>query len=172
MASTNNCKDFWEKAAPLIAITEKHPFLVAMVDGTLPLENFRYYVVQDALYLHDFADCLERLSHTCTRSSEGEDLSTATDSDSDRLQAFARGAREAELSLHHSFFAEWSISADGVEQMPNTLMYTSYMKRVVSTRPYAEGLAVMLPCFWVYAHVGEAMLKLRTQLGDRLVVDA
>ena len=152
-------KDFWEKAAPLIAVTEKHPFLVAMVDGTLNMENFRYYVVQDALYLNDFADALRILSKN-----EG-----ITKADSDRLEAFAVGAEEAELALHNSFFKQWEISADGVEQMPHSLLYTSYMKRIVATRSHAEGLAVLLPCFWVYAHVGEAMLKLRTQLGDRCV---
>ena len=54
-------QQFWNAAAPLISITENHPFLVAMVDGTLDIEKFRYYAVQDALYLTDFADCLKRL---------------------------------------------------------------------------------------------------------------
>lgn len=150
-------KDFWEKAAPLIAVTEKHPFLVAMVDGTLKMENFRYYVVQDALYLKDFADALRLLG-------KNEGIAKA---DSERLEAFAVGAEEAELALHNSFFKQWEISAEGVEQMPHSLLYTSYMKRIVATRSHAEGLAVLLPCFWVYAHVGEGMLRLRTQIGDR-----
>jgi thiaminase len=153
-------KDFWDKAAPLIAVTEKHPFLVAMVDGTLHLDNFQYYVVQDALYLKDFADSLRLLS-----------LNAGIDkADSERLHAFAVGAEEAELALHRSFFAQWGIlPEEGAEQMPHTLLYTSYMKRIVATRPHAEGLAVLLPCFWVYAHVGEAMLQLRRQLGDGYV---
>jgi thiaminase len=45
-----SAQDFWDAAAPLIAVTEKHPFLVAMVDGTLNMDSFRYYVVQDALF--------------------------------------------------------------------------------------------------------------------------
>lgn len=146
----------WDAAAPLIAVTEKHPFLVAMVDGTLNMESFRYYVVQDALYLADFADCLERLSS-----------GTDNEEDAKRLEAFATGAEEAEMCLHNSFFTEWNISAKGVEQMPNCLLYTSYMKRIVATRCHAEGLAVLLPCFWVYMHVGKCMLKLREELGDR-----
>ena len=126
-----------------------------MVDGTLDMESFRYYVVQDALYLGDFADCLQRLS----KGAENEH-------DAKRLEAFAKGAQEAEMELHNSFFAEWDISAEGVEQMPNTLLYTSYMKRIVATRCHAEGLAALLPCFWVYMHVGKQMLQLRKDLGD------
>ena len=34
----------WDAAAPMIAVTEKHPFLVSMVDGTLAEENFMYYL--------------------------------------------------------------------------------------------------------------------------------
>lgn len=149
----------WDTAADLIAVTEKHPFLVAMVDGSLDVTNFRYYVVQDALYLADFADCLRRLA--CN---EG-----VSQTDSDRLNSFAKGAEEAELALHQSFFVEWKISAEGAEQMPNCLLYTSYMKRIVATKCHAEGLAVLLPCFWIYHHVGKCMLKLREEMGDRYV---
>lgn len=151
-----SAQDLWNAAAPLIRVTENHPFLVAMVDGTLDMESFRYYVVQDALYLADFADCLRRLSKG------------ATGDDATRLEAFAKGAEEAEMDLHNSFFQQWDISADGVEQMPNSLLYTSYMKRIVATRCHAEGLAVLLPCFWVYMHVGKNMLRLRESLGGKV----
>ena len=53
--------------------------------------------------------------------------------------------------------------------MPNCLLYTSYMKRIVATKCHAEGLAALLPCFWVYMHVGKCMLKLRDNLGTRYV---
>jgi thiaminase/transcriptional activator TenA len=147
---------FWDAAASMIAVTEKHSFLVAMVDGTLAQENFQYYVIQDALYLKDFADCLRRLAP-----------SAATKKDSDRFSEFAKGAEEAELALHNSFFVQWKISDQGAEQMPNSLLYTSYMKRIVATKSHAQGLACLLPCFWVYMHVGQCMLKLRKELGDR-----
>lgn len=147
---------FWDAAVPLISVTEKHPFLVAMVDGTLNLDAFRYYVLQDALYLKDFADCLRRLGKN-----DGIDAA-----DAERLESFAKGAEEAEMSLHNSFFVEWGISDKGIELMPHTLLYTSYMQRVVATRCHAEGLAVLLPCFWVYMHVGKCMLKLRDELAD------
>ena len=30
-----------------------HPFVMQMADGTLPMEKFRYYMLQDYLYLKD-----------------------------------------------------------------------------------------------------------------------
>ena len=121
----------------------------------LDLENFRYYAIQDALYLTDFAYCLRKLGSN----------PNIDGADSERLNELARGAEEDEKELHRSFFQKWEIDASGATAMPNTLMYTSYMIRVVTTRCYAEGLAVLLPCFWVYMHVGKCMLKLREELG-------
>lgn len=153
--------DLWDiHYDSLICKTEKHPFLVAMVYGTLDINCFQYYVIQDALYLHHFADCLRRLSQ---HPSIVHDASSQQ-----KLKGFAIGAEEAELSLHNSFFQQWNIptSRDSDEQMPYTLLYTSYMKNIVTTGTYEEGLAVLLPCFWVYGHVGDILLKLRHELGD------
>ncbi len=147
---------FWHASNSIISATEKHSFLTAMVDGSLSQDKFVYYVLQDALYLTDFADCLDQLSKKSTNPAHAK-----------RLRELAKGAEEDEKELHRSFFKKWNINDnDGVRPMPNTLMYTSYMLRVVSQRPYAEGLAVLLPCFWVYMHVGKEMLKLRENLGD------
>lgn len=87
-------QSFWKTAEPLITLTEKHPFLVAMVDGTLEEENFKYYVIQDALYLKDFALGLRLLA-------KNPDIS---EDDSKRLNEFAYGAEVAEMDLHNSFF--------------------------------------------------------------------
>ena len=156
----------WDGAASMIGITEKHEFLVSMVDGTLAEENFRYYVIQDALYLTDYAECFRILARK----------SGISQSDSDRLMAFAKGAEEDEKELHRSFFKDWKITgADEAKAMPNTLLYTSYLLQVCSTRSHAEGLAAMLPCMWIYWHVGKCMLQLREELdkaGNRKAVPA
>ena len=149
----------WDAASPLISVTEKHPFLVSMVNGTLNLDNFRYYAIQDAFYLTDFSDCLHRLGDRIMVEWKDEKLSK-------RLHQFGTTAEEDEKELHRSFFKNWCIDASDAKVQPNTLLYTSYMLRVVATRPIAEGLAVLLPCFWIYHHVGQVMLELRDKLGD------
>ena len=90
-------QSFWDAAAPLISVTERHPFLVSMVDGTLNLENFTYYAVQDALYLKDYADCLRLL---------GEKMADLNPAVSRRLHQFAVGAEEDEKELHRTFFKQ------------------------------------------------------------------
>lgn len=155
-------QSLWDAAADLIKITETHPFLIAMVDGTLSLDSFRYYAVQDALFLTDFESCLTRLA--TTMSVEMKDDDDTKEASIKRINELAIGIDEAEKELHRSFFTQWDIDASNATSMPNTLLYTSYMMRIVSTRPYAEGLAVLLPCFWVYMHIGKRMLKLREEL--------
>ena len=87
-----SAQDLWDSAKSIIDVTEKHSFLVSMVDGSLDLKNFRYYVVQDALYLHDFYDCLRRLG----------DCPGIPADESKRLYEFAQGAKDAEMQLHKS----------------------------------------------------------------------
>ena len=35
----------------------EHPFVLGIQNGTLDAEKFRYYIVQDYLYLEDYAKC-------------------------------------------------------------------------------------------------------------------
>ena len=154
-----SAQSFWDAAAPLISVTEKHPFLVSMVDGSLNLDKFKYYAIQDAYYLTDFANCLGRLGDRILAEEGNVELSK-------RLHQFGKTAEEDEKELHRSFFKQWNIDDTDSQVMPNTLLYTSYMLRIVATRPIAEGLSVLLPCYWVYHYVGKCMLKLRDQLGD------
>jgi thiaminase/transcriptional activator TenA len=53
------------------------------------------------------------------------------------------------------------ISEDEVRStpvMPTTLAYTSYLLRACHQGSFAEGLAAVLPCYWIYAEVGSALL--------------
>lgn len=49
-----------------------HPFVMALGDGTLPMESFKGYLVQDYLYLvrcqhvHDACLCVRVLTLCCT----------------------------------------------------------------------------------------------------------
>ena len=44
----------YERAKALWPRYLTHPFVTEMADGTLPKEKFRYYMVQDYLYLRDY----------------------------------------------------------------------------------------------------------------------
>ena len=130
----------WAASEAAVTASAEHEFLLAMLSGELAPRCFQYYVRQDRLYLLDFALALRRLAAL----SEGEDV--------EALRAFADGADVAEASLHESFFAAWGVDATALlqdDQAPTTLAYTSFLLRCVADGR-AEGLAALLPCFWVW----------------------
>ena len=48
-------ESLWTEAGPIWAAIQRHPFLVELRQGALPLDTFRYYVTQDYHYLEAFA---------------------------------------------------------------------------------------------------------------------
>src|SRR3989304_3473077 len=55
MSFTEEC---WRSIGDIYAAILRHPFVVGLTDGSLPRESFRFYVVQDALYLRGLARAL------------------------------------------------------------------------------------------------------------------
>ena len=140
-------EDLWERIRPLFARILEHPFLQGLTDGSLPEPAFRFYVVQDALYLRDFARGLALLAGRAP-----EDGWVVTFSD------HARTAIVVERELHETFFRAWGLTDEEVYSTPPApvnLLYTSYLIRVAYERPFHEALGAFLPCYWIYWEVGK-----------------
>ncbi|MCS7207503.1 MAG: thiaminase II [Dehalococcoidia bacterium] len=139
----------WRSIEDIFSRILAHPFLQGLTDGTLPEEAFRFYVVQDALYLRDFARGLALLGAKAPQDAW--------------LMKFAQDARDAlqvERALHEAFFAHWGLTPEQVYATPlapTNLLYTSYLLRVAYERPFYEGVAAFLPCYWIYLEVGKAL---------------
>jgi len=129
----------------------RHPFIRGLTDGTLPEEAFRFYVIQDALYLRDYARGLALLGAKAPQDQW--------------FMMFAEHARETivvERALHESFFRDWKLSDEEVYSTPMTpsnLLYTSYLLRVAYDRPFPEMMGCFLPCYWIYWEVGKELEK-------------
>eukprot|EP00667_Euglena_gracilis_P009016 EG_transcript_9142 len=149
-------EDAWASASRIVSATEQHPFLGGLLDGTLPLPCFQYYILQDYEYLRRFSDCLARLaSHPgCPDAAAAQ-----------QLRHFSEEAKAVEGGHHREFLTECGVSVEAAAPSPTTLLYTSFMVRVVATEAFAEGLAALLACFWVYAHIGKLLLHRRQQTG-------
>jgi len=129
----------------------RHPFIRGLTDGTLPEETFRFYVIQDALYLRDYARGLALLGAKAPQDQW--------------LMMFVEHARETivvERALHESFFRDWKLSDEEVystPMAPTNLLYTSYLLRVAYDRPFPEIMGCFLPCYWIYWEVGKELEK-------------
>ena len=50
--------ELWSAMSPIYEAILRHPFVTGLTDGSLDRERFRFYAVQDALYLREFARAL------------------------------------------------------------------------------------------------------------------
>jgi thiaminase/transcriptional activator TenA len=128
-----------------------HPFITGLTDGSLPAAAFSFYVIQDAVYLRAYARALALVAAKAT--------------DPAAIEMFARHAAEAisvERQLHGSLLADLGIdpvAAAAAEPAPANLAYTSYLLAVTATGSYAEGVAAVLPCYWIYWEVGKHLVQ-------------
>ena len=142
-------RTLWRAIEPIYASILAHPFLRGLTDGSLPQEAFRFYAVQDALYLRDFA---RALSLAASRAPREEWIIMFND--------HAAGALRVERTLHESFFNEFGLSPEAVAATPlapTNLAYTSYLLAVAHCGPFHEAVAALLPCYWIYWEVGKTL---------------
>ena len=144
-------ESLWVSIEDIYGKILKHPFIQRLIDGSLDEEAFRFYVIQDALYLRDYARGLALLGAKAPHDHW--------------LMMFVEHARDVivvERALHESFFKDWQLSEEDVNSTPmapTNLLYTSYLLRIVYERPFPEVLGCFLPCYWIYWEVGKELEK-------------
>lgn len=130
-----------------------HPFLRELHAGTLAMERFTYFVLQDYVYLLDFAQVL------CHGAAKSPNLET--------LEMFARhalGAVEVERSFHASFGKSLGLSRqqlDAVSKGPLTQGYIDHLQSVARGGTLPEIVAAVLPCYWIYGETGRRLFRNR-----------
>ena len=50
--------ELWASAEATYAEILRHPFLTGLADGSLDVQAFRFYLIEDAYYLREFARAL------------------------------------------------------------------------------------------------------------------
>ncbi len=135
-------KEAWEAVEPLYHEILEHPFNLELSNGTLEKSRFQFYMKQDSLYLVDFA---RALAIAASKAETPEDIVLLLD--------FSKGAIVAERGLHQHYFELFDIKLD-VDKAPGCFSYTNFLISTCTHKSYAEGIAALLPCFWIYREVG------------------
>jgi thiaminase/transcriptional activator TenA len=143
--------ELWDRgAARVYDEILRHPFITGLTDGTLDHDAFRYFIVQDSHYLRAYSRALSMVSARAT--------------DEDAVEMFARHSAEAiavERELHAGLLGSLDLTPADVDRIgsgPTTTAYMSYLTAVCATGTYAEAVAAVLPCYWIYREVGRALL--------------
>jgi len=123
------------------------PFLNELADGSLPMEKFRFYMAQDALYLDNMARAMAVIAARVTET--GNILS---------FLRFSQMAIEVEQALHASFFKNYGVIKRTTMQ-PACHHYMHYLKSTAAYDAVEVAMASVLPCFWIYKKVGDHIYK-------------
>ncbi len=144
-------KDLWHSITSIYDEIVAHPFLRGLTDGTLTEERFRFYILQDAVYLREYARALSLVG---VRSRDEGALVM--------FNEHSAGAINVERSLHEVFLEDLGVArekAEATAPSPTTLAYTSFLLKTVALGDYPEALGAVLPCYWIYREVGKALLE-------------
>ena len=141
-----------DAAAPIWENCLKHPFVTGIGDGTLSVEKFRYFMLQDYLYLFDYARVFA--------------LGVVKARDPRLMRTFAANVDAilgGEMEIHRTYMARLGITEEqvfAVKPALDNLSYTNYMLSVASTGGPAEIVASILACSWSYAEIGQALARI------------
>ena len=139
-------QEAWARNSALFQATLEMPFNRELADGTLSIERFRHYMIQDAHYLVGFGRALA--------------VAAARADDSDTVVQLAAAAQEAvvgERELHNGFMKQHGVTPEqfaATPLSPTAEHYTSYLLATAWGEPWPVAMAALLPCFWIYAEVG------------------
>ncbi len=127
----------------------RHPFVLALAEGTLEPAAFRAYLVQDYRFLVHFA-----------RAHALAVLKADTLAD---MRAAARGIGailDREMDLHVRYCAGWGITADELEATPEHPANVAYTRFVIDAGLAGDALdlaVALAPCTVGYGDIGRAL---------------
>ncbi len=128
-----------------------HPFVRGLADGTLPEPVFRAYLVQDYLFLIQFARAFALAAY---KSDRLEDMRQATGG----LDAILN----LEMGLHVRYCADWGIAEaalEAAEEHPHTVAYTRYVLDTGMAGDLLDLHVALAPCMLGYGEIGARLLR-------------
>lgn len=136
----------------------KHEFVEKLGDGTLPIEAFQDYLVQDYLFLVHFARAHALAAFKSRRLDEIEAVTQAM------------SGLIGETKLHRKFTQEWGISPEELDNAPEKMGTVAYTRYVIDTGLAGDLLELQIalaPCQIGYAEIGKYLEpRLETHAGD------
>ncbi|NCD01813.1 MAG: thiaminase II [Clostridia bacterium] len=129
----------------------EHPFVKGIGDGSLPIEKFKFYMLQDYLYLYDYAKVF---ALGVVKSKEPEMIR--------RFSWFVEDTLGGEMDIHSGYMERLGITDEDVARatmsLPNA-SYTSYMLSVGFRGDELDILTAILSCAWSYAKIGQELVR-------------
>lgn len=124
----------------------EHPFVLRLADGSLPEAAFRHYLVQDYLFLIQFARAWALAGY---KASTLDELRAAG--------AAMAGIVDVEMGLHVRYCAQWGLDEAAMAATPEasaTLAYTRFVLERGMAGDLLDLQVALAPCIVGYAEIG------------------
>ncbi len=144
-------------AAPAWSAYVGHAFVRGMGDGSLPRASFQHYLVQDYLFLIEFARAY------------AIGVYKAPDLTEMKKAADGIAAILGETNLHLRLCAEWGLAPDAVaatRQARATVAYTRFVQEAGLRGDMLDLVVALSPCVVGYAEIGAALSRSGIGLTD------
>lgn len=137
----------WKQITPIYQSIIEMPFIKELMDGTLAIDRFQFYIAQDSFYLESYGRALAIIAARVN----------STD-DSLTYIRFAESAIVVEREMHESFFKTFNLTDKGGME-PSCHHYSHFLKSTAALDAVEVGMSAILPCFWIYKAVGDYIYK-------------
>lgn len=137
-------------AGPAWPAYTEHQFVRALAAGTLNQAAFRHYLIQDYLFLIQFARAFALAAY---KSDTLDELRGAA--------ATVIMLAETEMKLHVGFCARWGISEAQMQATPESAANVAYTRYVLERGQAGDLLdlqAALAPCTLGYGEIGAALM--------------
>ena len=134
-------------AMPIWESYFEHPFVKGIADGTLPIEKFRFYMIQDHKYLMQYAKVFALGV-----------VKAKKESDMRLFSSMVTATLDTENAVHQSYMAKLGITREDIDNTPmciNNESYTNYMISIASKGGLSEICAAVLACSASYMLIGK-----------------
>ena len=142
----------YQAARPIWQDCLRHPFVRGMGDGSLEADRFRFFLLQDYLYLFDYARVF---AYGVIKARDPRLMRTFADNVDEILGG--------EMEIHRAYMARLGITEDqvlAVRPAQANLTYTHYMLSCAAVGWVREILAAILACSWSYAEIGTDLARI------------
>lgn len=119
-----------------------HPFVQELGAGTLSKDKFKFYLLQDYLYLLEYAKVF---AIAMTKSNNEKMLSN--------LSSITKATLVDEMKIHHLYMKEFGIREEEVKNVKASLFNRTYTANMLATAlkgDLVETLSTVFPCAWTY----------------------
>lgn len=132
-----------------------HPFVLGIQNGDLDKQKFRFYTIQDYLYLLDYAKVFA--------------IGLSKADDPEVMHVFAQyisQIMDSEMNVHKGYAGILDITKDELRHTKPTLAnrsYTSYMLACAQNGGPVEALTAILACAVSYEHIAKEIVRRNPQ---------